>query len=446
MASQDASVVVEPTPASLARSEELRRGVRNKVLQIERSVVLSKQQRAASAKRAGEIVKQQVQLRIKENVAAIKAAEMQMRLLDDSVKETGLSVTRLTHEKYKQFAALQVCQRRTELRKAAPPEKQDGIQEALNTEESVLMQSREEIEKLEREIKVVIEELKSSRSFLTRDAAARRHEVELDRARLVNVALASTKAPGVRPLESVEDSVPAAQGNKDAATERSLEIPEQSVTVTAEGVEDTRAVCMRALQLKERAETLRGTSQKLIKDVREKCSRATARVKERLAKFNENALEVTRQLIGQGKEVDWTIDMARRSLDAQKKNMHVCDKKQEMDYQRAKDMLDELKKSRADLSHDLRQKTLSLNISESCRKVIAQRAKDPSKERQRPFTAGSIRKKREGKNDANTLPSLGNGDLTRSSPEIRLNEETAAFSISKSAAMNAPMESLSRDS
>lgn len=445
MASQEIALVQQPSPASLQRSEELRRGVRNKVMAIERSVVLSKQQRAASAKRAGEIIKEKVQLRIKENVAAIKAAEMQMRAVDDSVKATGLSVTRLTHEKYKQFAALQVCQRRIELRKPAPPEK-DGIQEALNTEESVLLQSRGELEKLEVEVKAVIEELKGTRAYLTRDAANRRHEVETDRARLVNVALASTKAPGVRPLEDVEQSVHASHGSRDATTERSIEMPEQSVVATVDDVEDTRSVCIRSVQLRERAETLRETSQKVIKDVREKCNRATARVKARLTKFNESALEVTRQLIGQGKEVDWTIEMARRSLDAQKKNLHICNRAQEMDYQRAKDMLDELRKSRVDLSHDLRQKTLSLNISESCRKVIAQRAKDPSKELQRASSAGSCRKKREGKNDPHTLPSLANSDQTRSSPGLRQVEETAALPPSRSTAFAAPLESFSQDS
>merc|ERR1712232_297282 len=166
-------------------------------------------------------------------------------------------------------------------------------------------------------------------------------------------------------------------------------------------------------QLQLRATDLQRLSRLGIKDVREKCARANARVNERLVRSTEETLEETRQLIGQGKEVDWTIDMARRSLSAQRKNIDQKDRRQESDFLAAQTMLEELRRARHDLSQDLRQKTVLLNISESCRKVNPQRAS--VKQRRRPNTAGSIgsSSRRYRMLHAHMLPSLANGDLTR---------------------------------
>merc|ERR1711904_449466 len=111
--------------------------------------------------------------------------------------------------------------------------------------------------------------------------------------------------------------------------------------------------------------------------------------------------------------------MGRRSLTAQKKNIDFHNNKQEAEYQTAQRMIEDLKESREDIKRQLHQKTILLNISENCRKVTAQRCSV----RQRPSTApGDTRPGRKShslthKNTLPMLPSIDNGDLTRSVPE-----------------------------
>jgi hypothetical protein len=314
----------------------------------------------------------------------MKDAEKQIHKVDETVSETGLWVTRLEHERYRQFAAMQVCDRRIELRKECCDGKpQDSLQEALEAELKLLGQVRLDLMKMEDLVKGVIMDLKRTRYDLSKDAARRRLEVEADRARLVTVALAGAQAPGTRQLESVEAF--------------SAVMPE----------EDTATLCQRSLQFQDKAAELRRLSQDKVREVKAKCARANFRTNERLTKSTEHNLEVTRSLIDQGKEVDYTIDMARRSLAAQRKNIH--NKKQEDEFQTAQNMLEELRQAKQDLTEQLRQKTVLLNISENCRKVTPVRCSV----KPRPSTApGEIRGSKSRK-----LPAIANGDLTRFAEE-----------------------------
>lgn len=395
-------------PMSLDRSEALRKAVGTKVMQIERSIVVNREQKAKQAMGAREAVKVAVQTRIKENTAASRAAESCVRSLDDTVKETGLWITKLHHERYKQFAALSVCERRLQLREGNPPELgKDALQEALELEQKVLNLARKDFLSMETEVKQVVADLDVIRAQLSRDAARRRLAVEADRAVLVTVALASTVAPGAVAIPSAgvesqaqgEPSSPAS-GNGHAAPDPG-------------SIKESRLLCLTSVQLEDHAAHLRKKAKSSIIRCRDECDRAVKRVMTRLPKLTEQTLEVTKQLITQGKEVDYTLVSAQRSLSANQKFLDAKDRKQGATYQAAENMMAELRRSRSQLSHDLRVKTILLATSEACRKVTPQTASSPPPAalvRPRPSTAtGARTRARTGSamsNNSNSTPNL----------------------------------------
>lgn len=371
---QALAIPSKETPVSLSRSELLRRSVNAKVLQVEQSIVKNKLKRAETAAGERDVIKKVVQVRIKENTVASRAAETCVRSIDDSIKETGLWITKLHHERYKQFAAQKVCERRLELRESNPPDMaKDSLQEALESEHKILRVARTDFLKLEVEVKKVVEDLQAIRCNLSLDAAHRRMAVETDRAVMVALAMAGAVAPGAR-------SAPA--GEK-----------EEGVVHEVGSLADSRLWCQKSEQLEDVAAQLRRQSKLLIFRVKDECARAQVRVDLRLVKRTEETLEVTKKLIGQAKEVDYTIESAQRSLLASHKFLDKKDKGQEVHYQSSLKVLEELKRSRSDLSQDLRKKTILLNTSEACRKVTPCVASSPPPARlvkARPGSAGTI--------------------------------------------------------
>lgn len=360
------------TPVSLSRSELLRRSVNAKVLQVEQSIVKNKLKKAETAAGERDVIKKVVQSRIKENTAASRAAETCVRSIDESVKETGLWITKLHHERYKQFAAQKVCERRLELREGNPPDlAKDSLQEALEIEHKILRVARTDFLKLEVEVKKVVEDLQAIRCNLSLDAAHRRMAVETDRAVMVDLAMAGAVAPGAR-------SAPAEK--KDG------------VVHEVGSLADSRLCCQKSEQLEDVAGQLRRQSKLLIFRIKEECARAQVRVESRLVKRTEETLEVTKKLIGQGKEVDYTIEAAQRSLLANHKFLDKKDKGQENHYQSSLKVLEELKRSRSDLTHDFRKNSILLNSCEACRKVTPCVASSPPPARliKRPCSAGTI--------------------------------------------------------
>jgi len=368
---QALAIPSKETPGSLSRSELLRRSVNAKVLQVEQSIVKNKLKRAETAAGEREVIKKGVQVRIKENTAASRAAETCVKSIDDSVKETGLWITKLHHERYKQFAAQKVCERRLELREANPPDMaKDSLQEALESEHKTLRLARTDFLKLEVEVKKVVEDLQAIRCNLSLDAAHRRMAVSADTVIMVALAMAGAVAPGAKSE------------------------PEGEKVVHAVGsLADSRLCCQKSEQLEDVAGQLRRQSKLLIFRVKDECGRAQVRVESRLTKRTEETLEVTKKLIGQGKEVDYTIEAAQRSLLANHKFLDKKDKGQEFHYQSSLKVLEELKRSRSDLTTDLRKKTILLNTSEACRKVTPCVASSPPPARlvkARPGSAGTI--------------------------------------------------------
>jgi len=358
-----------PAKDSLQRSESLRRALNAQVSKVERSIVANKTRVAQAAGGAREAVKQQVQNRVKDNTALSKAAEARVRSVDDCIKETSLWQTKLHHERYKQFAAMKVTERRILIREENPPEfAKDSLNDALEQELKFLRKARSDFLDMEGKVKRIMEELEAVRAELSKEAARRRMSVAADQAILVNVALAGAVAPGAR-------SIP--------GTSSELEI-----TVMSD--EESRQVNQLSMQLEDEASQLRRQAKSCICCIRDECTQAKLRVEKNLTKRTEQTSEVTKRLIGQGKEVDYTIIQAQRSLQIQKKSFDSKDRKTGANFESAENTLQELMQSRQDLKRDLHAKTILLSTSEACRKVTPQTASSPAA-RPRPSTATGVR-------------------------------------------------------
>jgi len=154
---------------------------------------------------------------------------------------------------------------------------------------------------------------------------------------------------------------------------------------------DSKQLCLASQQLEEEANKLRTKAKGCISGIRNECNRANARVEERLNKRAESTSLVTKKLISQGKEIDFAIIQAHRTLEQNRKIMNSKDRKTAANYKAAEDLLNDLRRTRQELKHDLQQKNVLLTTSEACRKVTPQVAASPAAKRlQRPATAGSV--------------------------------------------------------
>merc|ERR1712190_249311 len=105
-----------------------------------------------------------------------------MQDIEDAILQTEDSLSKLTKERYRGFAFLQVCERRQELRQKRPQSEnfKDNLADALTAERSLLEKYRNELLGLEEQGKQTVEELKSKRAFLSRDIGERRLKMMAD--------------------------------------------------------------------------------------------------------------------------------------------------------------------------------------------------------------------------------------------------------------------------
>lgn len=121
-----------------------------------------------------------------------------MQDIEDCILQTEDSLSKLTHERYRGFVNLQVCERRLELRQKRPePEKfRDALTDALNSEKGILEEARKELLELESQGKKIVDELRDKRKFLSEDTGFRRLQMMEDMKTLSpQVALPPVKSP-----------------------------------------------------------------------------------------------------------------------------------------------------------------------------------------------------------------------------------------------------------
>ncbi|CAE8637761.1 unnamed protein product [Polarella glacialis] len=136
----------------------------------------SKDATADAANREKEIAKSKVYAQAKAHEAVISVSFKCIQDIEDAILQTEDSLTKLTHERYKGFATLQVCERRQELREKRPASEsfRDVLSDALASEKQILDNMRKDLFDMEEQGKKVIEEMLAKRAVLSHDTGARR--------------------------------------------------------------------------------------------------------------------------------------------------------------------------------------------------------------------------------------------------------------------------------
>lgn len=333
---------------AVVRSSVLMRGVLRKCQEEEVRAIAGLKEGAYRRDRKRDHQRRVLKHKIQDSVANAAASESCLRAVDDAIKDLAQVLTRLQHERYSQFAALQVCERRLELRGASPSEAgRNQAQEALQAEKKVLHSARQELLSMEGDVKDTSAGLDTIRSELSKDTARKRLTVEAARSGLISVASAPVLSTSMGATRSLSDE---------------------------DAVLDSATIRSQAWSLMDHAHNLSMQSGVVIARLKADSKRATARVGESLSKYSRELEETINHFRQHAKEVDYTIVVAERSLASTKKKLDLHDPQSMSTFEAAENMLEELRLSRKELQHDMRQKSLSLSIGEACKKVTPKTA------------------------------------------------------------------------
>jgi len=388
-----------PPPASLLKAKSLTRDVFNHTFEIEKVVAAGAQLRAESQQREQERALKQVRSRMQENLGSIRFSEKRIQGSDEAITKASSCLRKLQHERYARYAALQVCDRRLELRQERPEEEQvkDIAQEALESEQKTLTVARQQLFELEEQARNLLKELSGIRNRLTADAANRRFAVELDRAAIISISTGggATSAP-VHGHDMLE-----------AGADNPL---------------DTKELHKKAVDLEESVDQLCQKTDSKIFQTRQECLRSSAKVENALMHNCKNLSDLGKELKDQAKEVDYTILQAERSLWRNKKKVGANDKVAQSKFDSTTSLLGDLRQTRQMLQNDIACKTVSLVVDENCRKVTPQKASC----RRRPASSGA---RVQGGTNRTLALSLGSVDSLSAAPDV-VDLDSAASTIS----------------
>ncbi|CAE8691950.1 unnamed protein product [Polarella glacialis] len=215
----------------------------------------SKDATADAANREKEIAKSKVYAQAKAHEAVISVSFKCIQDIEDAILQTEDSLTKLTHERYKGFATLQVCERRQELREKRPASEsfRDVLSDALASEKQILDNMRKDLFDMEEQGKKVIEEMLAKRAVLSHDTGARRLVIAHDISSLKpNLAPA---APGSESPKA-HHAAPAAGNAADSAdldaTTAHAEKPPQSAEEKKKAQQESKEMIEATMKLLER--------------------------------------------------------------------------------------------------------------------------------------------------------------------------------------------------
>lgn len=371
----------------LARTRSLSRGVLNGVREAEAAVAHGLLRRKEAQAGQLEAAANRLRARAADNLESAKLAESQIRQVDEAVRQSAQSLSKLQHSRYAQHGALKVCERRLELRENCPgiDPSSDYTHQALHYEWQTLSFARHDLLALEWEVKLALESLQAMRSCLSQDFAKRKHAAELCRSNIVSAQQAA--AHGQTGGGHLSDA-------------------------HGEAAED-KSVLLRAMAMLAAAEGLGSRCTEVVQRTGRECRTAATRTESSLQQRVAEVEEAGKNLRKQACEVDYTIALAERSLTQASKKLDVSGRASQIDSTKA--LLEELRLARQNLQVEIQQKFSQLTIDESCRKVTPQSASGVETnvggaERRRPATAGGKVRRPES---AATVSSLGS-DAARS--------------------------------
>lgn len=353
----------------LARTRSLSRGVLAGIREAETAATVGAARRKAESSGVVEQLASRLRVKAQESSDAAKMAELQVRQVDEAIRQAGQSLSKLQHSRYAQHGSLKVCERRLELRQNCPgiDPAADATHQALHFEWQALSFARHDLLALEWEVKLALESLQAMRACLSQDAAVRRHAAEHCRAKIVSVqqAVLQGSAPN---LVDLDDRIEAT---------------------------DDKLVLHRAFTMLSAAESLGRRVTEVVlrtgKEVRTAQQRTEQVLSNRVAEVEEAGKNLRKQAL----EVDYTIGQAERSLASTSKKLDASSRSSP--YETTMAMLEELRKARQHLQVEIQLKVTQLSVDEACRKVTPQSASamdanTSTMDRRRPGTAGKMRR------------------------------------------------------
>eukprot|EP00931_Biecheleriopsis_adriatica_P015547 TRINITY_DN11817_c0_g1_i1.p1 TRINITY_DN11817_c0_g1~~TRINITY_DN11817_c0_g1_i1.p1 ORF type:complete len:469 (+),score=113.31 TRINITY_DN11817_c0_g1_i1:69-1475(+) len=356
---------------ALQKAKTLSRSVLSGVEAAEKAVIADAERRKADDQGEREEKTSRLRAKIESCLRVVKASEQCNLHVQETLRQLRRCLRQLQLTRYAQFAELQVCEHRLQLRLTGPPEELvgDKAQKALRDQEQLIKHSREELLKLEAELKKAIRMIDEVRVALGSNAASQRHLAEHCRASIVSVQQAL----------HVGD---AAQADDEA--------PEESY----EGLERAEYLLSAAAQLIERCGVAAQQTEK-------QCTRARTRSESLIAQRATESEQAAKMLRLQATDVDYTIATAERSLDKSSKRLSGRDEASKAaGLDRTKRLLRDLEQTRMQLKEEIQRKLAMQSIDESCRKVTTQSAsaatmfsntKLERRKQSRPATATGIR-------------------------------------------------------
>eukprot|EP00933_Yihiella_yeosuensis_P022980 TRINITY_DN17968_c1_g1_i1.p1 TRINITY_DN17968_c1_g1~~TRINITY_DN17968_c1_g1_i1.p1 ORF type:complete len:483 (-),score=143.24 TRINITY_DN17968_c1_g1_i1:540-1988(-) len=384
----------------------------------------SKNASLEEAQREKEAAKAKVYNQAKCHEQVISTSFKCMQDIEDCILQTEDSISKVTHERYKGFASLQVCERRQELRTKRPPAEtfQDALTHALAAEKSLLEAQRKELFDLQAQGKEIIKDMESARGFLSRDTGERRVAMNHD----ISSLKPQISAPGPSPKTPRNDDNQVPDSNEAPASPKAAEAASQK-SPEEKAAEQAAALAEANKKAAQEQKAAEAASQKLIGETlalldrcakhREKClalvqkcrterERALLKTEDCMARRTSELAEIKRNLEKHVLDIEASILKAERALDRTGKRLNPNEKEKVAKYNADKQLLDKLRLVREQLSEDVRHKFAALEIDNMCRRVTAAKASESKLKEatlSRSTSAPGLRKKDPKSPSASTM-------------------------------------------
>lgn len=336
-----------------------------------------------SAKREREVAKAKVYNQARAHEAVISVSFKCIQDIEDAILQTEDSLTKLTHERYKGFANLQVCERRQELREKRPLGEtfKDALTDALADERKDLEKARKELFEMEGSGKQIIADMLSKRSFLSHDTGERRllmmHDISTLKPQLGNDAPGASHGASHGASQNVPvteaNNQPPAEGAPPAAP---APPPVAQSEEQKKAEKESKELIQSTLKLLERAAQHRHKTLDLVFKVKQDRDRSCQRTEDAMARRTTELAEMKKMLEKHALDVEAAILRAERALERTERRLDKGNKAKMDKFAQDKTLLDQLRAARKKLQDDIRNKFAALEIDNMCRRVTAAKASE----------------------------------------------------------------------
>jgi len=271
------------------------------------------------------------------DAAAVRTSAAQIGVLEDTRLQAEACLTRLQHARYARWADHMICERRLEFLQQWPARSisEARLQEAVDGEQGMLIQARQQLLDLEHEVREMLGLLDAVRGKLRRELPRQRSAVRSQQLRL-----ARSRSSGQA-------------------------LPRRSVQADA----DVRPAVRHAQELQRSSSKLCDRVDAAIDGTSSSCREAAALTRACLAECASEQGDLRRRLEGQLGELDHAIAEAEWFAESCGKGMRVPVEARAPPY--AKASLHELRGKRRGLQDALRQTASLLQVVDACRRVTA---------------------------------------------------------------------------